>query len=82
MKKKQRQKEQNEYTISSMDIEDDGSFLCPKCGATITPEDETEENYEILDIKLNADELAVLVVGCGKCSSIIRVTEIPHAMEK
>ena len=55
-------------------IEGDGSFQCPKCGLSISPDDETEENYQILDTKVVNDELAELVVSCGKCGSTIKIT--------
>jgi predicted RNA-binding Zn-ribbon protein involved in translation (DUF1610 family) len=53
---------------------DDGSFQCPKCGLSISPDDESEENYQILDTKIVNDELAELVVCCGKCGSTIKVS--------
>ena len=37
-------------------------------------EDETEENYKILDTKVANEELAELVIACGKCGSIIILT--------
>ncbi len=46
----------------------------PNAVCAISPEDETEENYQILDTKVVNDELAELVVSCGKCGSIIRLT--------
>ena len=43
MMKKLKRKE-SEYKINLAAIDGDGSFQCPKCGMTISPEDETEEN--------------------------------------
>lgn len=63
-------------------IDGDGSFACPKCGLSISPEDETEENYKILDTKVVNDELAELVIACGRCGSTIIITgfqETPDA---
>ncbi len=47
---------------------------CPKCGMSISPEDETEDNYKILDTKVVNDELSELVISCGKCGSTIKIT--------
>ena len=67
-------KKSPEYTINLVAIEGEGAFPCPKCGTTISPDDETEMNYKIVDTKIVNDELAELVVACGKCKSIIRIT--------
>jgi hypothetical protein len=62
------------YLIDLTQVEGDGSFKCPKCGLSISPEDESEENYQIVDTKVKNDELIELVVNCGKCGSTIRLT--------
>ena len=72
--KKPQKNEGSEYKINLVTIEGDGSFPCPKCGMPISPEDETEENYKILETKVNNGELAELVIACGKCRSTIIIT--------
>jgi len=62
------------YRINLVIIEGDGSFLCPKCGVTISPDDETEENYKVIDTKVVNNELAELAIDCGKCGSKIKLT--------
>ncbi len=62
------------YKIDLATIDSDGSFPCPKCGMSISPDDETEENYQIMDTKVVNDELAELVITCGKCRSLITLT--------
>jgi predicted RNA-binding Zn-ribbon protein involved in translation (DUF1610 family) len=69
------------YTIDLTKIEGEGSFPCPKCGTIISPEDETEEIYKIVDTKVINDELVELVVVCGNCGSNIRLTGFQQAME-
>ena len=71
MKKLDRKEAQ--YKISLVSIEGDGSFACPKCGMSISPEDENEENYKILDTKVDNNELAELVIACGKCRSTMKL---------
>ena len=66
-------KKNSEYTINLAAIEGDGSFPCPKCGLSISPDDASEENYQIMDTKLINDELAELILICGKCRSTIRL---------
>ena len=68
------EKKVSSYEINLVAIEGDGSFPCPKCGMTISPEDETEENYKIIDTKVVNKELAELVIACGKCGSTIKLT--------
>lgn len=62
------------YAINLAQIEGDGSFPCPKCGTVISPEDETEEVYKIIDTKIINDELVELVIKCGNCGSNIKLT--------
>lgn len=60
------------YEIDLTKIEGDGAFSCPKCGATISPDDETENTYTILETKFKGDSLEKLVIQC-KCSSEIHL---------
>jgi predicted RNA-binding Zn-ribbon protein involved in translation (DUF1610 family) len=61
------------YTIDLTRIDGDGAFPCPKCGTVISPDDETEENYQIFDTKVKDDELAELTLTCRKCRSTIKL---------
>jgi predicted RNA-binding Zn-ribbon protein involved in translation (DUF1610 family) len=63
-----------EHSINLASIEGDGSFPCPQCGTSISPDDETEENYQIIDTKVVNDELAELVITCGKCGCTLKLT--------
>jgi transcription elongation factor Elf1 len=63
-----------EHTIKAMCIESDGSFNCPQCGMSISPDDVNDDNYQIMDTKVVNDELAELVIACGKCGCIIKLT--------
>jgi len=67
-------KRQQIYKIDLTKIEGDGDFPCPKCGAVISPDDESEEVYTIVDTKMRVDTLEELVITCNKCSSKIHVT--------
>lgn len=71
---KKPEKKSSAYTINLIAIEGDGAFPCPKCGTMISPDDESESNYKILDTKVTNDELSELVIACGKCGSTIRIT--------
>ncbi len=62
-------------------IDGDGSFPCPKCGAVISPEDESEETYRIKNTKVINDQLVELIVECNSCGSTIRLTGFETAIE-
>ena len=62
------------HKVDLTTLEGDGSFECPKCKITISPDDESEENYEIIDTKVVNDELSELVINCAKCQSTIKIT--------
>ncbi|MEM1540208.1 MAG: hypothetical protein QXJ07_02350 [Candidatus Bathyarchaeia archaeon] len=61
------------YTVDLTKIDGDGAFPCPKCGVIISPDDESEEIYQIVETKVKGDELAELILRCNKCGSIIRL---------
>jgi ribosomal protein S27AE len=62
------------YTVDLTKIDGDGAFSCPKCGTVISPDDETEDTYQIVETKVKEDELAELILTCNKCGSTIRLT--------
>ena len=68
------EKRDSEYTINLANSEEDGSFQCPKCKMSISPDDENEVNYKIEDTKLANGELSELIITCGKCRSVIKLT--------
>ena len=81
MMKKSMSKKTVLYTVDLTQIDGDGSFPCPKCGTLISPEDETEEVYKIVDTKVINDELVELVIMCGECSSNIKITGFQQTIE-
>jgi len=62
------------YKIDLTKIEGNGDFACPKCGTTISPDDQTETVYSILGSKVNKNGLEEVVIRCNKCSSHIYMT--------
>jgi predicted RNA-binding Zn-ribbon protein involved in translation (DUF1610 family) len=81
MMKKSMSKKSVAYTIDLTQIDGDGSFPCPKCGTVISPEDETEQLYKIVDTKVVNDELVELVIMCGECGSNIKLTGFQQTIE-
>ena len=73
MMKKADVKKSMAYTVDLTKIDGDGAFPCPKCGSIISPDDESEENYQIVNTKVKNDELAELVVRCKKCGITIKL---------
>jgi len=70
---KNQKKVEVEYTVNFSSLANDGSFICTKCGTKISPEDETNENYEIIDTEIYNGEIAELVITCGKCGSTLKL---------
>ncbi len=73
MMKKATVKKGEIYTVDLTKIDGDGAFPCPKCGVIISPDDETEEVYQIVETKVKGDELAELILQCNKCGSTIKL---------
>ena len=62
------------YKLDLTELNGEGDFPCPGCGILISPEDETDDVYVILDTKVSGDELEELVIECNQCKSKIRLT--------
>lgn len=67
-------KQSQAYRIDLTKIEGNGDFPCPSCGTVISPDDETEDVYVILETKLKNEALQELVIQCNKCRSKINLT--------
>ena len=57
--------------VNLLELKGKGDFLCPRCGTKISPDDETEEAYSILEPKVSNNELESLLIECNKCSNKI-----------
>jgi predicted RNA-binding Zn-ribbon protein involved in translation (DUF1610 family) len=73
MMKKAAVKKSMVYTVDLTKIDGDGAFPCPKCGTMISPDDESEEVYQIVETKVKDDELVELILTCNKCGSAIKL---------
>jgi predicted RNA-binding Zn-ribbon protein involved in translation (DUF1610 family) len=74
-------KETCAHTVNLSKIEGEGSFPCPKCGTVISPDDESEEVYTIVDTKMVNNELDALVISCCTCGNVICVTGFQEMAE-
>ena len=62
-----------EYVVDLTKIRGKGEFPCPKCEVVVSPEDETEDVYSILETKVRGQSLEELVIQCNKCGSKIHL---------
>ena len=60
--------------INLTELEGKGEFLCPYCGIRISPDDETENVYSILEPKVKNNVLIDLLIRCNKCSNKMLLT--------
>ncbi len=61
------------YKVDLTKIDGNGDFACPKCGTMISPNDDTEEVYSILEPKVKSQDLEELVIRCNRCASHINL---------
>jgi hypothetical protein len=59
-------------------IDGNGDFPCPGCGVTISPEDETENVYIIIEEKITNDILEEMIIQCNACKTQICLTGFPN----
>lgn len=62
------------YRVDLTKIDGNGDFSCPSCGVVISPDDETEDVYVILETKLKGNTLQELVIQCNRCKNKILLT--------
>ena len=62
------------YKLDLTELKGEGEFTCPGCGTMISPEDETDSAYKILETKVSGDKLTELVIKCNRCTSKICLT--------
>lgn len=63
-----------DHSIDLTKIDGDGAFPCPRCAVVISPEDETEEVYKIVDTKVDNNELVELTIMCNNCKTKMKLT--------
>jgi len=61
------------YTIDLTRIRGSGDVKCPRCGITISPDDETENAYTILETVTKGASLERIILRCNKCGTQIRL---------
>lgn len=62
------------HKIDLTKIEGKGDFLCSICNTKISPDDETEEVYTILEPKVKNNKLESLLIRCNNCSNKLLIT--------
>jgi hypothetical protein len=62
------------YKLDITEIEGNGDFPCPKCGTAISPDDETETTYTLVEAKVKNQILQEILIRCNKCTRQIQLT--------
>ena len=62
------------HNVDLAKIEGKSDFLCPCCSVMISPDDETEEIYSVLEAKVRDEKLENLLIQCNNCSNKILLT--------
>ena len=67
------------YTLDLTKIAGAGDFPCPSCGTIISPEDQSDEVYTIVETKVKNNCLEEILILCNRCSGKIRLVGF-HAL--
>lgn len=71
------------YKIDLTTIEGGGDFPCPKCGILLSPDDESEEVYTIIETYIgDEDNLESMIIRCNKCNSTINLEGFTALLEE
>jgi len=55
----------------------EGAFYCPLCQNSISPDEDSEKDYSILETKVNGIGLEEVVINCNRCGSQINLIGFP-----
>jgi len=61
------------FVVDLSETKKSGEFKCPKCGLRISPDDQSEDAYTILETIMKEDCLEKLILQCNKCGSKIHL---------
>ena len=70
-----------QHKIDLTQIDGNGAFPCPKCSTMISPEDESESVYKIVDTKVSNNELVELTIKCNNCKTNMKLTGFQQTIE-
>jgi hypothetical protein len=71
------------YKVDLTTIEGGGDFPCPKCGISLSPDDESEEVYTIIETYIgDEDNLESMIIRCNKCKSTINLEGFTALLEE
>ena len=59
----------NTLIVDVAKIEGLGDFPCPFCGLNISPDDFTEDNYKIIEIRFIEEFLDEVLLQCNDCNN-------------
>ena len=62
------------YNLDLIKLEGNGDFACPCCGTLISPDDQTEAVYSVLEAKVRENILENLIIRCNICREKIVLT--------
>ena len=79
--KKIMMKNKVQHKIDLTQIDGDGAFPCPKCATMISPEDESESVYKIVDTRVSNNELVELTIKCNNCKTNMKLTGFQQTIE-
>jgi peptide subunit release factor 1 (eRF1) len=61
------------FTVDLTKEKGRGEFKCPKCQVEISPDDETETSFTILEPVMKGNCLEKIVIQCNKCGAQIQL---------
>ncbi|MFH0748690.1 MAG: hypothetical protein V1915_02060 [Candidatus Bathyarchaeota archaeon] len=64
---------QFQYTLDLTKIDGEGDFCCPRCGINISPEDDTEKTYRLIETNFENGGLKEIALECNNCGSCIHL---------
>jgi len=62
------------FTVDLTEIKGKGVFRCPKCQVSISPDDQRNTIYTVLEPVMKGNFLDKLIIQCNKCGTHIQLT--------
>lgn len=80
-KRQNRRVKQRHFEVDIGKIRGEGDFLCPLCGILISPDDESDETFTVLETKGDGEIIEEVVIQCKKCQSKIKLIGLDELEE-
>jgi uncharacterized protein with PIN domain len=69
------------FVIDLSKTKGSGEFGCPECGVKISPDDQSDDVFTVLEPVMKEGQVEKIIIRCNRCGSEIHLTGF-HVLRK